>query len=231
MRSNDLIYKLLTKNTGIAICDSGGENGRAWQQNQKLSQADFEKQPSASLEVYKYGDGSYEFIPTVSLYHKLSEALELDDLCNEFNALDCGNWNGEFYGTDQGQCDWLIEHGFTAEGEGFNTYNWDNSLSQIIQGQFLKDNSGENYALIQVHGGADARGGYTDAYLFKISCYEPYSIFDSQCFFDIEGVSVDYRDGDGFTDSEGQMLDKDQLNAIGKLTTKTIYSGYAGECY
>jgi len=30
-----VIYKMLTENTGVHMCDSGGENGRHWQRNQK----------------------------------------------------------------------------------------------------------------------------------------------------------------------------------------------------
>ena len=39
-------------------------------------------------------------------------------------------------------------------------------MSQILQGANLTINE-EHYILIQIHGGADARGGYTDAKLFK----------------------------------------------------------------
>ena len=47
-----------------------------------------------------------------------------------------------------------------------NSFNWDSDLSQDIQYQFLYiDNA--CYVLIQIHNGADARGGYTSAKLFK----------------------------------------------------------------
>ena len=29
--------KMLTENTGVAMCDSGGEDGRHWQRNQKIT--------------------------------------------------------------------------------------------------------------------------------------------------------------------------------------------------
>jgi hypothetical protein len=48
----------------------------------------------------------------------------------------------------------------------FNTYNGDSDLSQILQGSWLTIND-EPYLLLQVHGGCDARGGYTNAKLFK----------------------------------------------------------------
>ena len=49
----------------------------------------------------------------------------------------------------------------------FNTYNGDSDLSQILQGAWLEDADGDTYLLLQIHGGCDARGGYTDAKLFK----------------------------------------------------------------
>ena len=48
------------------------------------------------------------------------------------------------------------------------------SLAKFLQGTDLELNGGSmcidggNYVLIQVHGGADVRGGYTDAKLFQI---------------------------------------------------------------
>lgn len=47
-----------------------------------------------------------------------------------------------------------------------NTYNSDSDLSQILQYSWLTIND-EQYLLLQIHGGCDARGGYTDAKLFK----------------------------------------------------------------
>ena len=35
MKTQKAIYKMLTENTGVAMCDSGGDDGRHWQRNQK----------------------------------------------------------------------------------------------------------------------------------------------------------------------------------------------------
>ncbi len=35
MKTETVIYKMLTENTGVHMCDSGGKNGRHWQKNQK----------------------------------------------------------------------------------------------------------------------------------------------------------------------------------------------------
>ena len=51
--------------------------------------------------------------------------------------------------------------------EPFNTYDGDSDLSQVLQGAWLEDADGDTYLLLQIHGGCDVRGGYTDAKLFK----------------------------------------------------------------
>ena len=41
MKLEKIIYKMLIENTGIHMCDSGGDDGRGWQRNQKKSLKDF----------------------------------------------------------------------------------------------------------------------------------------------------------------------------------------------
>ena len=45
---------------------------------------------------------------------------------------------------------------------------WESDLVQTLQGANLTIND-EEYILIQIHNGADVRGGYTDAKLFKLN--------------------------------------------------------------
>ena len=53
-------------------------------------------------------------------------------------------------------------------GASFNTYNYASALSQVLQGTYVSIN-GKDYILLQIHGGCDVRGGYTDAKLFRLS--------------------------------------------------------------
>lgn len=160
----NLIYKMLKENTGIAMCDSGGENGRMWQRNAVKSRKDFDNEPEVTYD-HDFG-GSY----TISTYHHLVKGLELDDLCKAFNRrfVPAKNWDSEdFYGVSAKGTAWIIdEMGFKVEAT-FNTYNEDSNLSQILQGAWLELGD-RNYVLLQIHGGADARGGYTDARLFYV---------------------------------------------------------------
>ena len=166
-----LVYAMLTENTGTHMCDSGGANGRMWQRNQAKTIEDFDDELEATIEKHENtfeGEKYTEYERTVSVFHYLSE-LESDHLCDKFNELntDCKDWDGDFaWGVSQKGADFLELIGMESKHE-FNTYNGDSDLSQVLQGSWL-DMDGEPYLLLQIHGGADVRGGYTDAKLFKV---------------------------------------------------------------
>lgn len=195
MKLEQLIYEMLTEGTGSHLCDSGGDNGRHWQRNQKKSLEDFRSEPEATL------DGSFDCLEvTVSLFHHLtSGVIELDERCNVFNSEPMGNWNSDIYGVDNDQAEWLELEGFKI-GRSWNTYNWDNNFSQILQGTDLTletEYGEESYVLLQIHNGADARGGYTDAKLFKVDDWsESWEVVRDDCGFtvdvDVEG-NGDYQ--------------------------------------
>ena len=222
------IYNMLTENTGCHMLDSGGAYGRNWQRNEKKTLQDFENEPAATLEIDTKEDGTmWGCYPTVNVFHKLTSGLlELDTLCNEYNVLDCNDWNGEFYGTSQDQCFWLEDHCFVTHSESpeeFNTYNWDNNFTQVLQGQFLEhEPTGDTYLLLQIHGGCDVRGGYTDAKLFKCNTYsyEHYRILQDDCGFSVEDENGDYITLDWmgeFIDNEGSGADDEYILKFAKL--------------
>ena len=195
MKSNQLIFKMLTENTGKHFLDSGGAYGRHWERNQGKTLEDFEKAPTATLEVYRRewkGKVCFDFSPTVSLFHHLKDCLELDSLCEEFNALPVADWDSSFYGVSSEGEEWIRNRGFTEEGDSFNSYNWSANFTQTIQGQFF-DLDGEKYALLQIHGGCDVRGGYTNARLFKISSGETYAVFGEDCHFSAGEISLSWQ--------------------------------------
>ena len=67
MKTEKIIYKMLTENTGVHMCDSGGDNGRHWQRNQKKKLKDFQKEKYISYD---------EDYCTKSLFHHLVESCE-----------------------------------------------------------------------------------------------------------------------------------------------------------
>jgi len=154
---------MLTENTGRHPLDSGGAYGRAWERNQARTIEDFESEPE---EKYTYRKSGNYLERTVSVFHFLSQ-LDTDWICEEFNAMPCRDWDAddEVYGVSKAQWDWLKANHVVRVGYTFNTYNGDSDLSQILQGSWVEIDD-EVYLLLQIHGGCDARGGYTNAKLF-----------------------------------------------------------------
>jgi hypothetical protein len=181
------IFEMLTENTGIHNLDSGGAFGRNWQRNQSLTIEDFRKRPEATVELSMWRDGEIEAIPTVDLFHYLSQTLELDDLCKKFNSHVVNDWESEeFYGVSQRGEQWILKR-FETEGESFNSYNWESTLSQGVQGRHVvHEETGKRYVVLQIHGGCDVRGGYTNAKLFKLSVDGHYFLSGDCCFEDFD---------------------------------------------
>ena len=170
-KTEKLVYSMLTENTGTHMCDSGGENGRMWQRNQAKTIEDFDNEQEQTIDKSEWtdkdGETHTEYERVVSVFHYLSQ-LELDHVCDKFNELNtnCLEWGGDIsWGVCQAGADFLELINMESTHQ-FNTYNGDSDLSQVLQGSWL-DMDGEPYLLLQIHGGADVRGGYTDAKLFK----------------------------------------------------------------
>ena len=214
-----IIAAMLTENTGTNMLDSGGANGRAWQRNAGNVVADFEAQPAATLEIYMRecnGKPSVELMPTISVFHKLtSGVLELDDHCKEYNQRTVDDWGSDLNGVSHSNEEWLEAIGFTWDERTcrFNTYNWGNNFSQVLQGNFV-ELDGEKYVLLQVHGGADVRGGYTDAKLFKLDDHaEEYDLYRDDCGFSVDDGKGDYLGASWhgeWINLEGGSLDDDE---------------------
>jgi hypothetical protein len=202
----NLVYKMLTTNTGSHMLDSGGVGGRMHERNAKLSLKDFRARPEATLELIRERSGSLYPDVTIDVFHYLTNALSLDEVCNKFNSRKVSNWDStEFYGvSDKGQ-EFLLTY-FKVEGESFNTYNYDSNFSQILQGrELIHLDSGDKYVLLQVHGGADARGGYTDAKLFRLEAE----------FFLYENASFDSVDWSSeFINHEGQSATNEDFELL-----------------
>lgn len=160
MKIKEILVEMLTENTGVHMLDSGGANGRQWQRNQGV---DFEAEPMVEF------DDEY---PTVSVYHYLSEILDNDEESDAMNVL---LKNGRELGEDLHwvqDCIDVIEVNYNIENisQTFNTYNGECFLSQTLL-YLTFTLYGEPYILLQIHGGADVRGGYTDTKVFKLVGY------------------------------------------------------------
>jgi len=202
MDVRNTIEGMMKENTGKHFLDSGGAYGRHWERNQGI---DFLTQPPIKVEIY-----NDEILYYINVFHYLNEAgLEFDSICNNFNDLqdESDNWDAdtECYGVSSEAWDYL-ESQFDATVENvFNTYNGDSNLSQVLQGAYL-DIDQDKYVLIQVHGGCDVRGGYTDAKLFKLDNWDEY-LPSENVYGEIDGIQVDNMyNGYSLTDEDGEKV-------------------------
>ncbi len=227
------IFEMLVENTGTHMLDSGGANGRAWQRNQGMTLEKFKNQPSAYVEINMRdwkGKTVVEMNPCVDVFHLLTGgALRLCSDCKTFNALPVEDWNGDFWGVSSEGQQWLDDYGFEKDGDGFNTYNWASNHSQVLQGQELVRGD-EKFVLLQIHGGADVRGGYTNAKLFKLNDFaDYYNVLTEDCgFSDIKGDKSLNWYGEWITECGSCATDDDLLEfatacGVTKDTSVVVY--------
>lgn len=199
--TDKVLADMLTENTGRAMMDSGDAYGRNWERNQGLDVDAFMEAPAVqvsqwgvSLDLFHYLRQRIEFNP--DLQAKFDEFAELEE-----------NKKTSWYGL---MGEWRELHP-CEECSGFNSYNSDCLLSQTIQGDYF-EYEGEVYLMLQIHGGADVRGGYTAPKIFSVFG-EPHGLmydwnsYTIQSADDREGESVclDFREGDVF-DRDGNYI-------------------------
>jgi len=169
------LAEMLQENTGAHFLDSGGTRDRHWQRNQGV---DFASTPEGKIEWYKRGE-EVDIIATVSVFHFLCARLTynpgLDRHFREY--LDREGLDADLCGAESFAHSLNDARGICGEGEPptVNTYNRDNLLSQVLQYVYWEDDNGA-HVLLQIHGGRDVRGGYTDPVAFDV---EETTIFDN----------------------------------------------------
>ncbi len=168
-QTKDIIIGMLKENTGTHFLDSGGAYGRNYERNKER---DFKSEPAcevdASFWIRDNGERQEEVLFYYNIFHYLNNYLEYEpDLQKEFDKFEKLPEN-----KDKNWLELMQEFAQSKSDEGescftTNTYNYDNLLSQVIQYTDFKMN-GENYILLQVHGGCDVRGGYTAPKVFRV---------------------------------------------------------------
>lgn len=216
-----VLANMLTENTGVALCDSGGVYGRNWEHQQGKTIDDFMKESEVQEEYDS--EGNFEYY-VISVFHYLRNQLDLDAICREFNQINISvdNWDDErFYGVSAEGGKLLDSYKLTVQNS-FNSYNGESALSQVIQGIYLRI-GGIGYILLQIHGGCDVRGGYTTARLFRINnewgdvdydCLTPENVYG--CFTPNNSagtISFDNSyDGYSLRDENNQPVELNQNN-------------------
>lgn len=182
--TDSVLVEMLTENTGAHILDSGGAYGRNFERNQKRDLAN-EPEITADWSVYPSENATWEGAQdqtpeldltfTLSVFHFLSERLDYEP------ELD--RWFAAFADTRDGYWPEIIEEFFEklnvrTGADVVNTYNGEDALSQVLQFgvaaypdlDSCESNElgyGDQLIVLQIHGGCDVRGGYTEPRVFR----------------------------------------------------------------
>jgi len=214
------VYAMLIENTGKHMLDSGSAYGRNWQRNKSKTIEDFNNEPEQQITY----NGEYQgFERLVSVFHYLSE-LDIDYICEEFNKLnrDATNWDSNFYGVSLEASEYLDslknqdieidELPYGDQWSNFNTYNGDSDLSQVLQGSWIKIDD-EMYLILQIHGGCDVRGGYTNARLFKIDNFDESIHQYLRAYIDSDELLYEVEYSDVY-DENGDIIAEDKVKEL-----------------
>ena len=175
------IIGMMTENTGCDILDSGGAYGRRWQQNRQIE--DWSKIPACEVEVCADGRDDGEVIISYNIYPYLCLFLDITEESERLNAIlqDIVENSGNCAYPEDVE-DFLTAIDGDHEGYacgGYNTCNYDNILSGVLQYEIFEDTEGDTYIALQIHGGCDYRGGYTKPQVFALPEPDYFSI--AQC--------------------------------------------------
>ena len=183
--TDKILIAMLTENTGRAMCDSGGDPqydqngkyvgstsgyGRNFERNQGRL---FVDEPTTKLSIDQYGIDY-----TINLFGFLKGHLQYDAKRQaqfERFARKPEFVNEHWLTIMEAYPDYMRSRGKVVSGlygdsNPFieNTYNHENMLSQDIQFLFMNIMDEDTVVILQIHGGADARGGYTHPRVFTL---------------------------------------------------------------
>ena len=195
-KTEQVIYEMMVENTGRALGDSGDYYGRHYERNKENG---IQTDDEYNIDAWENKDGTIELDATVNIFPFLTKHLdksyksdnlqkqlydylkenninplsifEVQDALKEIDIVDEDYYDGED----------IEEHIDLLENisEVANTYNGESILSQTLQ--FITfEYLGNDYVLLQIHGGCDVRGGYTYPQIFEINDYD-YFVMYSHC--------------------------------------------------
>ena len=185
----------LYKSSGVHLLDSGGSGGRGWQVMQRELEADgvelspsavadyLDKQEKATLSVSEKDDHFEMEFPTINVFHHLKDTTDFDQ---EGDAR-----FGEWCEQDENQdLSWLAAAQAYADENWTDvdtryTYNWETDLSRDLHWTQGTDAEGNTKALISIHTGADARGGFSQPIMVDLE--DEFYFLDTQVEFYVSG--------------------------------------------
>lgn len=219
---------MLTENTGRSFLDSGDYYGRNWQQNQGR---DFESQPVSYLRAdvrQRDGVNELDMVGTLDVYHWLADRLTFNPYrqrCFEKWQQRTGN-DGGLQSAEEYVASLPNAAGIYGDGEPLtvNTYNGEDCLSQVLQYVFWTDDDGE-HVLLQIHGGCDVRGGYTDAVWFDVNS-ELAILDNARCTLACPRGCVSWDSDDGGYSFHNNGDSQDDFKSLDVVTERPDYQSF-----
>jgi hypothetical protein len=167
--TESVLKGMLVERIGKSMLDSGCAYGYNYEHNRGV---DLDAEPETTLD-FRYG-----IEVTHNVYPWLKERLEfdpeMDALFYEFIEKDDPGERRGYYELEEAFPAYLKKlgrdvGGIYGDGDAFveNTYNGEDLLSQVLQYLYFEVD-GDAYVLLQIHGGCDVRGGYTDPRAFRV---------------------------------------------------------------
>lgn len=199
-KTEEVLQSMFMEDTGINMLDSGGDYDRHWQKNAGAGFIDLPPAYSsngtpvlstyhylaARLEYSEFQTEQFQSMWSHVVTPQMAEMIEFVEYCE----LDTGN-----YGRD------LVS----------NSFNWETLLDQNIQ--FIEYRMGSQlYVMLQIHNGADARGGYTEPKIFTADegWFHQVQDIDLACELCCLSFSVKGYDVDGY-DEVGTDVGRDSF--------------------
>ena len=162
-KTDSVLYDMLTENTGCAMMDSGGDDGRHWQRNAGRDFRDDEPYTYYVDKNFGKSDGNEYVNITKSLFYHLRDNCTYNDEETKKFWKWCKKNNAEKF--HYGSAEQYLEDVYFADRDvSYHTgltYNGEDCLSQGFQYTIY-----QGMIFLQIHGGADIRGGYTDVRVF-----------------------------------------------------------------
>lgn len=211
------LAEMFVESTGSVLVDSGSFYGRQYQTHRaacgdKTALEYCESRPETSF--WGMSADRKELYVSVDLYHYLKSRVTFcSDLTEQFNAWteeqnEGSKWTGDV-------AKWLDTFPEDISCQEWYTYNDENCLSQDFQ-YLLWENEDTKYIAIQIHGGCDARWGFTDVKIFEMDYYgDNHPVYDANsCGLYANPLNDDtaeglnwYYDGRNFVGNDGNEPD------------------------
>ena len=158
------LIEMLGENTGAHMLDSGGAYGRHWERNQGRGWID---EPEVKTVFGIDNEGKLEVEATLNVFHFLNARLDYSPMMQSRWTRFCNKPENK-HDSKYSLMEPFAKHVGVNRSYMVNTYNSEDALSQVLQYCQFETESGDWYVLLQIHGGCDVRGGYTDPVAFRI---------------------------------------------------------------